>query len=184
MTMHRVATIRSAFLLLGVMCVAGAQEQSRRDLDAYADGGSYELSWAARGEDQLEKMKGKARDFIWEHWRRKRAARISIRDATIYPEGPDDSITYIFYVEPDRNGGWQLTEEFNHYVSARLNGGEAENGKGAITYSQVERIKAGDVSDCPALLSGRPELYPKTYRLRLTKSQPLKDKSVQPCAIL
>jgi hypothetical protein len=143
------------------------------------------LSYIAKGTDEFEKTKVRVRKFIWEQWRRKRAAHILVRDCAMYPEGCDDGTTYNFYVEPGANGVWQITEEYDHlHAALRPVTTEDEHRTGVVIYSKVEKIKAGDMDDCRESLSGIFELYPQTYRLRLIRSHPESGKAGRSCMIL
>jgi thymidylate synthase len=185
MNTRKVISCCLTFFTLGVATIGTAQDKSQRDLSTYADGGSYELNYITRDTDAFKKTKEKVRNFIWEHWRRKRAAHIVLRDCAMYPEGCDDGTTYNFYIERGANGNWQITEEYDHLHAAlppvTTND---EHRRGVVIYSNVEKINAGDMDDCSESLSGTFELYPKTYRLRLIKSEATNGKSGKSCMVI
>ncbi|MDT7602550.1 MAG: hypothetical protein QOF61_547 [Acidobacteriota bacterium] len=165
-------------LLLSFAGIGEAQEKSQRNLSTYTDGGSYELTWAASGPDELEKIKERVRTFIWEQWQRKRAAYISIRDCTEYPEGCADSTTLTFYIEPDKKGSWQLTEEAEHYVTADLNGGkEARERAYSVIFTNVEKVKPEEAETCFSIFSSKTEGKSYTFLLRFIYDKSKKDLS-------
>ncbi|MCA1816568.1 MAG: hypothetical protein LC746_09215 [Acidobacteria bacterium] len=167
----------AAFLLLNVASVTSAQQKSQRNLKAYDDGGSYELTWASRP-DELESIKERFRAFIWDHWERKRAGYITIRVCTEYYEGCDDSTFYAFYVEPDQKGGWQLSKEAGHYISAELNGGKEFRGStDPVIFTNVEKVRPEEAETCYSFFSSLVETKSHTFLLRFIYDKSKKDLS-------
>jgi hypothetical protein len=176
MATQKVFSCCLACLLVCVAPVATAQGENQRDLKTYEDGGAYELTWAASGPDELEKIKERVRTFIWEHWQRKRAAYISIRDCTAYYEGCDTSTFFAFYVEPDEKGGWRLAEEAGHYATAGSGGGKEFRGSTPpVIFTNVEKVRAGEAETCLSFFSSLVESKSHTFLLRFIYDKSKKD---------
>jgi hypothetical protein len=179
------------FLLLNIPSMGMAQEQHGRDLRTYIDGGYYELNIIKRGTDEFYKTQEKVREFVWEHWQRKQKARISVRDCAMNYEGCDDAALFIFYIEPDINGSWQVSEEsdFIHKAFPPFTT-EDEHRKGVTIYRKVEKLTAPDDPTAPRDLGCGESLGDTwvfqigTYKLRLTASSQNNDRSSKRCMIL
>ena len=158
-------------LLFGPAHAGAAQEKNHRDLRTYLEGGAYQLDIIEKGTDGYWKKLEKVRGFIWEHWRRKRKAHITVRDCATNYEGCHDSSTLHFYIEPDNKGGWQITNEwdFVHTAFPPFTT-EDEHRKGVIIYSQVERIETADGLGCNEFLGDSVGRNIATQRLLLTGS--------------
>jgi hypothetical protein len=172
-------------LLLFSLCASAnpAQEKTKpRDLDRYEVGDRYDLTWGL-GPDGLEKLKVKARDYLWEQWQQKRLTFFLVADCVIYPEGCDDSVEYKIYIEPDEKGRWGIVIESEHVVSAWMSGKDKEERtpRGKSVYTKVEKLAAGESADCYPLLKDRSERPSQAPRLRLTSDYSGKDDRLKSC---
>lgn len=172
-------------LLLFSLCASAhpAQEKTEsRDLDRYEVGDRYELTWGL-APDELDKLKLKARDYLREQWRRKRPTYFLVADCLIYPEGCDDSVEYKIYIEPDAKGRWRIVVESERVISAWMSGKDkAERSpRGRRVFAAVEKLAAGEPTDCYALFTERSEHPSQVPRLRLTSDEPGKDDARKSC---
>ena len=172
-------------LLCFCAVAATAQEQKPRDLSRYTIGDRFEMSWALNPEG-IEKLKLRARDYLWEQWRQKRPTYFLVADCLIYPEGCDDSVEYKIYVEPDEKGRWQVIIESERVESAQMTGKDKEerSPRGTNVYTEVKKLAATEQSLCwPLLTDERAEQASKSYRLLLTSGETgKKDQERKPCA--
>ena len=158
-------------VLLGFAHAGAAQEKNQRDLHTYLEGGAYQLDIIEKRTDGYWKKLEQVRGFIWEHWRRKRKAHITVMDCATNYEGCSDSSTLNFYIEPGAKGEWQVTKEWDHvHLAFPPFTTEDEHRKGVIIYSQVEQIENVDGLNCNEFLGDSVDHNITTRRLRLTGS--------------
>lgn len=149
-----------------------AQERKPRDLNRYTIGDRFELTWGL-GQAGLERVRQKARDYLWEQWQRKQLTYFMVSDCVIYPEGCDDSIEYKIYVEPNEKGQWLVVIEPEYVESAFMSGKDKEQrspGERSV-YSAVKKLAAGENSGCFTLFTERSEEPSQFARLRLTSGE-------------
>ena len=158
-------------VLLGSAHAGAAQEKNQRDMHTYLEGGEYQLDIIEKRTDGYWKKLEKVRGFIWEHWRRKRKAHITVMDCAMNYEGCSDSSMLHFYIEPGAKGEWQITKEWDHVHTAFPPfTTEDEHRKGVVIYSQVEQIENADAFSCNEFLGDSVDRNITTRRLRLTGS--------------
>jgi hypothetical protein len=88
-------------------------------------------------------MRPKLREFVWEHWRQKRLARVV---ATFYSiEG--DPITYRMFIEPDATGRWRVLSEYEseccalYALEKKRKKIKRQRETGIVIYDIVERVE-------------------------------------------
>ena len=188
--------VRSKTLLVTLLAIASlsfgardssAQEIKARDLSRYKDGGTYDLNWSRSGEEH-EEMRSKLRAFLWEHWSQRRLGRIT---ATIYTiEG--DPTTTTFYVEPDKNGAWRVSTEYESECCwfYGMEGKERKRETGKGFYNVVERVvggrdeKAKEFKIIWSVIPKGEKREPNTYALRLSKTARNQESSSQELAFI
>ena len=160
-----------------------AQEEKPRDLSRYTIGDRFEMNWGLNP-DGVEKLKLRARDYLWEQWRQKRLTYFLVADCLVYPEGCNDSVEYKFYVEPDETGRWHVVVESERVVSAWMSGKDKEERSplGRNVYDSVKKLAAKETSACSLLFSdSRVEQAPKVSRLLLDSGKAGKDRTHRAC---
>jgi hypothetical protein len=183
MTLLKFICTVPALLCFCVVTLA-AQEEKPRDLSRYTIGERFEMTWGL-DPDGVEKLKLRARDYLWEQWRQKRLTYFLVADCLVYPEGCNDSIEYKFYVEPDETGRWLVVIESERVVSAWMSGKDKEERSplGRNVYASVKKLAAKETSACQPLFSDRrAEQAPKVYRLLLESGLMGKDRARPSCA--
>ncbi|HEX8458110.1 MAG TPA: hypothetical protein VF656_12490 [Pyrinomonadaceae bacterium] len=171
------------FLLLPARTVT-AQDDKPRDLNRYVTGERFEMNWGVSPEG-IDKLKLRARDFLWQQWKQKRLAYFLVADCLIYPEGCNDSIEYKIYVEPDEKGRWIVVIESERVESAWMTGKDKEQRTplNSSVYSEVKKLEARRTSKCWPLFSEHGFEPPQNvYRLLLTNAAPGKDDVRRACA--
>ncbi|MGH9819189.1 MAG: hypothetical protein ACRD43_03385 [Pyrinomonadaceae bacterium] len=78
-----------------------------RDLTRFDNGGSFKFSRTVPQSDQNE-ARAKIREFVWDHWVKKRAGHISLA----FWSAADDPSSYDLYIERDISGTWGVTYEY------------------------------------------------------------------------
>ena len=171
MNTQRVFACCLGLVLLGFAHAGAAQEKNQRDLQTYMEGGAYQLNIIEKRTDGYWEKLEKVRSFIWEHWRRKRKAHITVMDCAMNYEGCSDSSTLNFYIEPGAKGEWQITEEWDHVHTAFPPfTTEDEHRKGVNIFYQVEQIETADGLGCNEFLGDSVDRNIMARRLRLTGS--------------
>jgi len=93
--------------LMGVPATS-SQEIEKRDLSQYEKGKeSFLRHWYGEMLDDEARAKARVRAFLWERWRAKRLAYISI--VIGYTHGDSQATNY--YIEPDNEGRWRIVVE-------------------------------------------------------------------------
>lgn len=99
-----------AFLLFPVFAtlegqLGQAQETKARNVKSYTTIGPFKLSVPPMMDPESYARVGKeVREFIWEHWRRRRLAFVQVSSVTV--EG--EQSTFSYYVEPDESDRWHI----------------------------------------------------------------------------
>lgn len=116
------------------------QNVQRRDLTRYDDGGTFDFNWGA-GPQAHERMRPKLREFLWEHWSRKKLGRVVAIFYTI--EG--DPTAHNLYIEPGEDGRWRIVSEYESeccwFYSMEKKKKKRERRKGVEIYDTVERVE-------------------------------------------
>lgn len=102
----------SVIVIIGSIFVshASAQNYPNKNRSDYIDGGAYDFSWNL-GPERLKDQWPIVREFIWNNWKEKRAAKLVI---TLYSIEGDPTINHIF-IESDKAGKWIIVREYESY---------------------------------------------------------------------
>jgi hypothetical protein len=168
-----------ALMLLALSNLVGApaavsQEIEKRDLSRYEKGEeSFLRHWYGEMLDDELGAKARVRGFLWERWRAKRPAYISI--VIGYTHG--DSQVTNYYVEPDKEGHWRITVEIvssccsQEVLAAAMSGQKKEiehKTRKVGEYYVVNRMEAERGSFVPDKEKRKPE----SYTLLLSEGKP------------
>lgn len=80
---------------------------NHRDMAKYENGGSFKFGRTVSQSDQNTE-RSKIREFVWDHWAKKRSGRISL----IFWSDAEDPSTYDLYIEPDEKSIWGVTSVY------------------------------------------------------------------------
>jgi hypothetical protein len=165
--------LTSFLVLLFITSVAqtvGAQRFPKRDLGRYENGGDLDFNWEVAAKH--EEMRGKLREFLWEHWSKK---QLGVVVATFYSYHGDYT-THTFFVEPDAEGRWRVVSEYEGeccVLDAMQKKRKLERKKGTEFYDLVERVaeESRDGKVTWQVISAQDRREADKYRLRLRRSQ-------------
>lgn len=149
---------------------AQSQEIQKRDLSRYEKGEeSFLRHWYGEMLDDEAGAKARVRQFLWDRWRAKRLAYISI--VIGYTHGDSQATNY--YVEPDKDGRWRIAvETVSSCCSQDVMSGlkkEIEHKTRIIgEYYIVSRMDAESGSFVPETERRKPE----SYTLLLSEGKP------------
>jgi len=128
-------------LLLLSFHAAQGQSTKKRQLKPYENGGEFDFSWGVVGEIRRAR-ESKLLDFLSNHWRQKKLARVVFRvPFTIH----GDTIVSTFYIEPDASGRWNIAEEWESFYLRRSfspkQKSKLEIKKGKAIYETIETVE-------------------------------------------
>jgi hypothetical protein len=129
----------------------------------------FNIGYGLTGEEE-DASKARARECVWENWRRKRSAHCAITRANV--EG--EPTTHDFYVDRGEGGRWQVFLEVRYGCCWHdpLVGKESKTETTSTSaYRIVERVDAKSGRVVPETEVRRPH----TYVLRFRENAPVKD---------
>lgn len=164
-----VAVLTLSFLMAAP--ITSSQEVEKRDLSRYEKGEEESLRdlWGEIQGDEAA-AKARVRRLVWERWRAKRMAYVSIR----YVNFHGDSQATNYYVEPDGEGRWRVAVESvssccGEEVAMGLKQEVEQRTRDVGEYYIVSRV--GAETHRPVPEGERRE--PESYYLLLSEGKPL-----------
>ncbi|HRI05052.1 MAG TPA: hypothetical protein PLL77_15050 [Pyrinomonadaceae bacterium] len=165
-------------LIAFVSTSASGQRTTKRDLAAFADGGTFDFSWGVLSEHNA--MGERLRKFVWEHWSAKTKARVRIIKYSI--EG--DPFSRQLFIEPDSKGTWQITSLWESYCCALYHLMKPKpkmvRKRGTSVFLVVDRVQSQTVSQVPfsakwLVVPVTSELAADKYLLRVKSTETAED---------
>ena len=136
-----------AYLLIASLPTLAAEQP--RDLSHYDVAGPYEISYGqpTAGYEHLE---GQLREFLWTHWRNHRRGT-----AVATHQFVEGFVRTSYFVEPDKQGRWQIVEYTNYPYSHQRGS--------TFSCTEFERVEPDRLHlplvAVPNTESRRPEMY-------------------------
>ena len=151
-------------LLAGALTLASFANQAKvRDLRSYEKAGPFNIALNLDAQPRI-KLEAKVREFVWEHWRKRRLGYVTF---TKFSKEGEPSTSHLF-VEPDEEGVWCVAIKIDRVVVERR-GSKRRHGSSTeyIAYA-VERIEVPTSGlDEPILIPEADLKKPDLYRLVL-----------------
>ena len=146
----------------------GAQRERpmRRDLSRYDKAGPYVVDLKV-GADARSKIEAQVREFLWDHWRRRRLGHLASKGYS--KEGEPSTSSY--FIEPDQAGIWHISVTIERTRFARGGAkGEWQERHEYCAYS-LERIEVPNDGLTPRIpIPDGESRPPGEYRLVLKDS--------------
>jgi hypothetical protein len=148
---------------VGLMQGNSLKQKGNRDLSSYDKAGPYVVRQNV-SDPARSKLEAAVRQFVWEHWQKRRTGYVSI---TKYSKEGEPSTTH-FFIEPENERVWRVAVSINRVVIDRR--GAKRKRHEASTYNSyfLERVEVPTSGLSQLVVLPESELRePKSYRLTL-----------------